>query len=260
MTVPLESASRLVILEGLHAVKHAHRFGATIVDLVTDQPERVLTLADQVAPDLRPLLESSARLVPTTSFNALTAQPVPTRLVGWARRPGWVLADALPTGHQATVLLDDPRNSKNVGAVIRVAAAAGAAGVLLNGASDGCDPMAVRGAAGLQWALPWWGSATLLGELDQAAPRLAMVGFDAAGGRFDPAGMPGPVILAFGSERSGLSDAVKDRCDHLVSLPMTPGVSSLNLATCVAAALYLRRYAIQRPDRGKSGFPTAVAT
>jgi TrmH family RNA methyltransferase len=143
-------------------------------------------------------------------------------------------------------LLDDPRNSKNVGAVIRVAAAAGAAGVLLNGNSDSCDAMAIRGAAGLQWALPSWGSATLLAELDQTAPDLTMVGFDADGVPFDPAGVSGPVMLAFGSERSGLSDVVKDRCQTMVSLPMTPGVSSLNLATCVAAALYLRHYAQQR--------------
>jgi TrmH family RNA methyltransferase len=45
-------------------------------------------------------------------------------------------------------------------------------------------------------------------------------------------------VLAFGTEREGLSDALKARADAVVALPMRPGVSSLNLATSVSAALY----------------------
>ena len=70
-----------------------------------------------------------------------------------------------------------------------------------------------------------------------------LVGLDADGVRFDPSAIPGPVIFAFGSERTGLSEAVRSRCDEIVSLPMTPHVSSLNLATSVSAVMYLRMYA-----------------
>jgi len=265
-----------VALEGLHALKHAVRFGAHVTDILTDDLERALATADAVAPELRPLLVDRARIISTTRFRELATQPIPTRVLAHAIRPAWRLADALPTPGRPAILLDDPRNSKNLGAVIRVGAAAGAAGLLVNGSADPCDPMAVRGAAGLQWALPCVASPGLLAQLDGVGfsapgpgsevepgpptprpgsevppgpvtdlthPTITLIGLDAGGARFDPAAVTGPVVLAFGSERSGLSPAVRERCDRIVALPMRPDVSSLNLATSVAAVLYVMAYA-----------------
>ena len=45
-------------------------------------------------------------------------------------------------------------------------------------------------------------------------------------------------VLAFGSERHGLSAGVRARADLVVSLPMRPKVSSYNLTTSVAMGLY----------------------
>ncbi len=50
--------------------------------------------------------------------------------------------------------------------------------------------------------------------------------------------MPGDAVLAFGTERHGLTDALLARADLRVRIPMRAGVSSLNLATSVAAVLY----------------------
>ena len=263
--------SDLVTLEGLHALKHAVRFGAEIAEIVTDDLARALDTADQVAPDLRLLLEQRASVITPTRFREMARQPVHTHLLARATRPTWTLRQALPTADHPTILLDDPRNSKNLGAVVRVGAAASAAGLLVNGQVDVCDPMAVRGAAGLQWALPFWASSTLLPELDEALPpsqphvtgvptrhnavklrheafqgeRTRLIGLDADGEPLDPT-IPGPIIFAFGSERTGLSEAVRGRCDAICSLPMAPGVSSLNLATAVSAVLYVTRFARAR--------------
>ena len=234
----------LVALEGLHALKHALRFGAQVEEIDTDDLDRALALAQTIAPDLGPVLAERARGVASPALRARAAQPIPTHVLAFAHRPGWTLAQTRPSPAHPVVLLDDPRNSKNLGAVVRVAAAAGAAAVLALGAVDFFDPMAVRGAAGLQWALPCWASPHLLDELDDEweADRPQMVGLDADGSPFDPAGFSQPTIFAFGSERSGLSQEVRRRCDAIVSLPMTPHVSSLNLATAVSAVLYLRLY------------------
>jgi TrmH family RNA methyltransferase len=56
-------------------------------------------------------------------------------------------------------------------------------------------------------------------------------------------------VLAFGSERSGLSEALLERADRRLALPMRPGISSLNLAAAVAAVLYAWR--IGRPFPGQ---------
>ena len=54
------------------------------------------------------------------------------------------------------------------------------------------------------------------------------------------AAWPG-AILAFGTERHGLSDEVLDRATMRVRIPMRQGVSSLNLATSVSAVLFARK-------------------
>ena len=53
--------------------------------------------------------------------------------------------------------------------------------------------------------------------------------------------MPAGAVLAFGSERQGLSDALLARADLRVAIPMQAGISSLNLATAVAVMLYAWR-------------------
>ena len=65
--------------------------------------------------------------------------------------PAAVLADSRAA---PVVLLEDPRDLGNMGACVRVAAAADAAGVLTTGSHDPWHPDALRGAAGLHYALP----------------------------------------------------------------------------------------------------------
>jgi TrmH family RNA methyltransferase len=127
------------------------------------------------------------------------------------------------------VLLEDPRHLGNVGAVVRVAAAAGAAGVLTTGTRDPWDPAALRGSAGLHYALP-------VGRVDGPPADRPLAAFDPEG---EPlAALPAGAVLAFGTERHGLSAALRARADVRVAIPMRAGVSSLNLATAVAVALY----------------------
>jgi TrmH family RNA methyltransferase len=61
---------------------------------------------------------------------------------------------------------------------------------------------------------------------------------DADGADIADVRIPSDAVLAFGSERHGLSAAMRERADQLVSLPMRPLVSSYNLTTSVAMALY----------------------
>ncbi len=49
---------------------------------------------------------------------------------------------------------------------------------------------------------------------------------------------PDDAVLAFGTERHGVSAELRARADRLVAVPMRPGVSSFNLATSVAMGLF----------------------
>ncbi|REJ33536.1 MAG: rRNA methyltransferase, partial [Bacillota bacterium] len=141
-------------------------------------------------------------------------------------------------GRARLVFLGRPARLGNVGAVIRAAAAAGAAGVVTTGPHDPWHPSAVRGAAGLQYALPVARLEDDALPAGRAGPPLAV---DPEGHPLAAGDIPAGAVLAFGSERRGLSPELLSRAHRRVAIPMTPGVSSLNLATAVAVVLYAWR-------------------
>jgi TrmH family RNA methyltransferase len=222
---------RLVVVEGFHALKHALRFGAELVAAATDDAAALGRLADRLAPDVRPEL---AALVVERPLGALVARVPHTGVVAVARRPALDAGDLLAAAPgPPVVLLEDPRHLGNVGAVVRVAAAAGAAGVLTTGPADPWDTAALRGSAGLHFALPV-GRAGLAALGDRP-----LVVLDPDGAELGE--LPDGALLAFGTERDGVSDELAARAAARVRIPMRAGVSSLNLATAVAVALYIGR-------------------
>lgn len=225
-----------VRIEGLHALKHAVRFGATVEEVLVADRDAALRLAEGLAPDLVTVLRE-AREVGDEGIAAGSPRPVRTGILATARRPTVGLADAL-AAPGPVVLLDHPRDPGNVGAAVRVAAAAGAAAVLVIGTLDPWHPVCIRGAAGLQFAQP-----TLrLDALPDAFGGRPLVALDADGERPSAAG-PADGVYAFGTERHGLGAQVRARADRTLAIPMRDGVSSLNLATSVAVTLYTLRTA-----------------
>jgi TrmH family RNA methyltransferase len=230
--------AELVILQGFHALKHALRFGAQVELVACADAEELADLAQGLAPELSAEIERLAVLLPPEAFKRLGPYVPHTGVVSIARR---VSTDPLSLlageGESPIVLLEDPRHLGNLGAVVRVAAAVEAAGVLTTGRQDPWDPVAVRGSAGLHFALPVT-RVQRLPETDR--PLLAL---DPDGEHLCPELVPPRALLAFGTERHGLSEELLERADARLCLPMRMGVSSLNLATSVAAVLYSLRLA-----------------
>jgi TrmH family RNA methyltransferase len=228
-------APDLVVLEGFHALKHAFRFGAEVLEAGAVDPEAVVELAQELAPVLTDILTARVRRVDPDQLRESARQPVATGVVAVARRPVVDVDAVLQEGAGQVVLLERPAHLGNVGAVIRVAAAAGAAGVLTTGPNDPWHPAALRGSAGLHFALP----VTRIDGLPVTDRPL--IAIDPEGLPLAPGLLPPDAVLAFGSERRGLSQALLDRAHRRLAIPMRAGVSSLNLATAVAVVLYARR-------------------
>jgi RNA methyltransferase, TrmH family len=232
---------QLAVLEGLHAVKHAMRFGAEIQLAVTDDAARLEVLARRLAPDIAPRLAAIVQEVETDVFAALAPMPPPTGVVAIAARRAYDAAAILAGARDApVVVLENPRDLGNVGACIRVAAAADAAGVISIGGHDLWHPDAVRGAAGLQYALP---VARVMELPEGGRPVLAL---DPEGEELDPSRLEARSVLAFGTERDGLSPELLARAERRLAIPMRAGVSSLNLATSVSAVLFAWRLSRRR--------------
>lgn len=226
----------LVVVEGFHALKHALRFGAELVEAVAVDPPALEGLARELAPDLEGGLAGRVEAIDAETLAALVPLVPRTGVVAIARRPRVEVAATLADPRPApVVLLEDPRNMGNIGACVRVAAAADAAAMLTTGEHDPWYPDAVRGAAGLHFALP----VTAIESLpENDRPLLAI---DPEGEDLCPGQLPPRAVLAFGTERHGLTGELLQRADARVAIPMRAGVSSLNLATSVAVVLFAMR-------------------
>jgi len=106
--------------------------------------------------------------------------------------------------------------------------------VRTTGTVDPWHPTVVRAAAGLHFAVVVERvSGDGVGDGDKP-----VFAFDPAGDDLREIKITDDAVLAFGSERHGLSAELRRRADRLVAIPMRERISSYNLATSVAVALY----------------------
>jgi 23S rRNA (guanosine2251-2'-O)-methyltransferase len=157
------------------------------------------------------------------------------------------------------VVLDGIVDPQNLGAAARTAEAAGAT-MLVNRARRAADatPAAVRASAGALLHLPY----ARVANIARSIERLQEAGFwvvgldgDAPVEMGDEPCPVGRIALVIGSEETGLSHLVRERCDATIAVPMRGRVASLNAAASLAAVLYAwvvpSRDATVRPPSGR---------
>ncbi|UGQ15236.1 TrmH family RNA methyltransferase [Yinghuangia sp. ASG 101] len=231
-----------VLLDGFHALKHAVRFGADVRVAVATDRKAVLAMAEELSPDIAARLDALVVEVPEAAFRGLVPRVHPTGTAALAVLPSPEATREVfdRTARPApVVVLENPRNLGNVGAVVRLAAGFGATGVATTGTLDPWHPNAVRGSAGLHFAT----AVARLAPGDLPAGPVHVL--DPDGDDLREVVLPDDAVLVFGSERHGVSSAMRSRAARRVAVPMRPGVSSFNLATTVGMALF--RWSQGRP-------------
>ncbi len=150
-----------------------------------------------------------------------------------------VLADSDAPIMVACDSITDPRN---LGAIIRSAAAFGARGVIVpERRSAHMTAASWKTSAGAAARVP----VALATNLNRVLRDYAEAGFVVVGlageGEVDIADIPGvegPVLLVIGSEGEGLAQLVRKNCDVLASIPIASDVESLNASVAASIALY----------------------
>lgn len=187
---------------------------------------------------------STERLLVTPAvMHAMSPVRTPSGLVAFAR-------PSLPTpgtdpgaGTALVVCAVDVQDPGNLGAIVRVAEAAGATAVLAAGAS--ADPFgwkALRGSMGSAFRLPLERRITLEAALDRArAARCRIVATVLDGTPLHAVDLSAPTYLFVGSEGQGLPAAVTGTADVRLAIPMERPVESLNVAVAAAVVLYEAR-------------------
>jgi 23S rRNA (guanosine2251-2'-O)-methyltransferase len=198
----LDALERLAAAHGVR-VRHVDR-SRLMAEARTEAPQGVLARAEPVPP---------------AEFDALLAEP-----------------DAF------LVALDGVTDPGNLGAVLRVAGAAGATGVVIpRHRAAPLTPATVKAAAGAVEHVPVAVVAGIPAALERAVrAEVWTVGLAAEGTTpvFDLAVADGPVMLVLGAEDRGLGRLTRERCDVLASIPMPGAIDSLNVATATAVACF----------------------
>src|SRR6266545_1645150 len=164
-------------------------------------------------------------------------------------------------GAPLLVALDGVTDPRNLGAVVRSAAAFGAHGVFLpERRSAGITATAWRTSAGAAARMPIARVTNLTRALKTCqAEGFVTVGLDADGELplYELEAAVDPLVIVVGSEGRGLSRLVGETCDIRTSIPMATDVESLNASVAAAVALAevaRRRAASELP----AGPPPAV--
>jgi TrmH family RNA methyltransferase len=171
-----------------------------------------------------------ARLADTEHPQGIVAVVEPRR---------WTL-EQLPVGPRSVVLvIDAVQDPGNLGALARTALGLGASGLItLPGTVDLTNPKALRGSMGALFRLP---SVSASIEAFIAWVRTAGVQLwttAAGGGPLDAVLPEGPVALVVGNEGSGVRPELAAVAVRSVSVPLTGGVESLNVAVAAGIILY----------------------
>ena len=145
------------------------------------------------------------------------------------------------TGSVLIVVLDGIEDPHNLGAILRTADAAGAHGVVLqkrrSAALDGAAAKASAGAVAHVRIAEVVNIARAVEELKEAG--VWTVGLAGDGSTaYDGIDFTLPTALVRGAEGTGLRRLVRERCDHLASIPMTGHVGSLNVSVAAGIALF----------------------
>jgi 23S rRNA (guanosine2251-2'-O)-methyltransferase len=157
--------------------------------------------------------------------------------------PDDLLAAALDSDHPPLIVaLDSITDPRNLGAIIRSAAAFGADGVLIpERRSAGMTAAAWKTSAGAAAQIPIARATNLNRSLRAYADAgLSLIGLDGSADTTisEVPGASGPMVLVVGSEGAGLSRLVREACDCLASIPISKSVESLNAGVAAGIALY----------------------
>lgn len=238
-----DAGNPLVLLDGLHLIEEALAAGVDILAAAVSPR----LLADPAAAGLLAVLTASTAEVHAATASVMeAASPVrsPAGVVAIARfetaGPQRVFA---PGGglRIAAVGVQDPGN---VGAIIRVADAAGAGGLVVTaGSADPLGWKALRGSAGSAFRLPLATglSAAETCAIARAAGLRIIATCPAAGSGHHQLDLTIPSLLLLGGEGPGLSADLIEQADVRLRIPMRVPVESLNVAVAAGVILFEAR-------------------
>lgn len=139
------------------------------------------------------------------------------------------------------VVLDGIEDPRNFGAIIRTCVSTGVDGIIIRKVrSVGVSPAVYSSSAGMVEHIKIGRVTNIPRFLEEIKEKgIRVVGAEGGGNNFYFSyDFTKPVALVFGSEGRGISRLVKEKCDMILSIPMKPVASSLNISVAVGVFLF----------------------
>ena len=232
-----------IFVEGLRLCEEAARSGLAVGEVLFTEKLASAGRGARLLSDLRARPGVKVAEVSEAVLASVSDTKTPQGVALTARRPatdGASFERALPE-RPLVVVLHGVGNPSNAGAAVRVAEAAGAAGVVSTaGSTDLLSPRSLRGSMGSAFRLPIWAGAGFDEILAWCKSRgVLTVGTDLAAERaHTEIDWRGARAVVCGAEAGGLADVEAASADLRVRIPMRPPVESLNVAAALAVVLY----------------------
>ncbi len=142
-------------------------------------------------------------------------------------------------GERLLLVLDEIQDPQNLGAIIRVAEAIGAAVVVPERGSAPLSEAVAQSSAGAVERVPVIRAKNLRRFVDHLKNEgFRVLGMDPGGRDLYDLDLRGDLALVLGAEGKGIRRLVREGCDELARLPMRGKVASLNVSAAAAAAGY----------------------
>ena len=237
--------SRLFVAEGTTVVERVLKSGFEVRSVLIS--DRKFAGFQERLPENVPILrlrqELAEELVGFVFHSGVMASAV--------RRPAPPPGDWIaPTGPGLIVAGDRVTDPENVGALIRIGSAFGAAGVVFgDGSADPFSRRVLRVSMGNGLFLPIVETAELRSYLAMLVSdfgfRLCLTVLDPTAQVLSGFRFPDRTILVLGNEYDGISEAVRSLPAERLTIPMLNGTDSLNVA--ISSGIFLHQYRSQYP-------------
>lgn len=233
----LEPEKGIFIAESPKVIQVALRAGYQPLALLCEERHIIGDAADIIAqhPDM-PVYTGSREVLSQLTGYVLTRGVLCAMQRPAAPSLSQVLQDA-----RRVVIIDSVTDTTNIGAIFRSAAALGIDAVLLTRSS--CDPLnrrAVRVSMGSVFLVPWTWIDDIAGQMHEAGFITAAMALSDNSISIDNPLLKSidKLAIIMGTEGDGLTPEVISAADHVVRIPMSHQVDSLNVAAAAALAFW----------------------
>ena len=224
----------LALADGIHLVATCLARGAAVSKLLVSE-------SGQRKPEIAALLLEAAGidciLLRDSLFREISGVSTPTGIAAVVGIPP--PPQGAPVGD--AVLLDAVQDAGNVGAILRIAAAAGVPEVVLGaGCAGAWTARVLRAGQGAHFSLSIREHADLY-SLMAASPARSIATVARDGANLYDVELAGPNLWLLGNEGAGLSSALVAAAKARITIPLAGGTESLNVAAAAAVCLFEAR-------------------